>query len=100
MAELPLDCDILLAPHHGSSRSDPPGFATWCTPEWVVVSCGNADVRPAVASYQRAGAMTFQTNVTGTVEFSISADSIRTTTWANQRAGIPYLETISPAKKR
>ena len=38
MADPPLDCDVLLAPHHGSEQSDPPGFAAWCTPEWVVMS--------------------------------------------------------------
>jgi len=25
MAELPLDCDVVMAPHHGSAASDPPG---------------------------------------------------------------------------
>src|SRR6185369_9808510 len=38
MAEEPYDCDVLLAPHHGSRRSDPPGFAAWSTPKWVVLS--------------------------------------------------------------
>jgi len=38
MAEQPWDCDVLLAPHHGSPRSNPPGFAAWCRPEWTVVS--------------------------------------------------------------
>ncbi len=34
------DCDVLLAPHHGSARSNPPGFAAWGHPEWVVISGG------------------------------------------------------------
>ena len=38
----PLDCDGILAPHHGSSRSNPPGLAQWSNAEWVVVS-GTAD---------------------------------------------------------
>ena len=38
MADPPLDCDVLLAPHHGSEQSDPPGFAAWSSPEWVVMS--------------------------------------------------------------
>ena len=38
LAETPLDCDVVLAPHHGSMRSDPPGFAAWSTPEWVIIS--------------------------------------------------------------
>jgi competence protein ComEC len=81
MAELPRDCDILLAPHHGSRRSDPPGFAAWSTPEWVVVSCGNVDVRPAVRSYELAGATAFQTNLHGTIEFAIDREAIRAETW-------------------
>jgi hypothetical protein len=40
-----LDCDIVLAPHHGSELSDPPGFAAWCTPEWVVMSGRRPDRR-------------------------------------------------------
>ena len=81
MAELPRDCDVLLAPHHGSARSDPPGFATWSTPEWVVVSCGNADVRRSIRSYELAGATAFQTNLSGTVEFAVGKGETRVATW-------------------
>jgi competence protein ComEC len=81
LAELPHDCDILLAPHHGSRRSDPPGFAAWSTPEWVVVSCGNVEVTPSIRSYEAAGATAFQTNLHGTVEFAIAQGPIRVTTW-------------------
>jgi len=81
MSELPHDCDVLLAPHHGSARSDPPGFAAWSTPEWVVVSSGNADVRPSVRSYELAGAAVFQTNFSGTVEFGLNKDKIQADVW-------------------
>ena len=30
LAQPPWDCDVLLAPHHGSARSNPPGFSAWC----------------------------------------------------------------------
>jgi competence protein ComEC len=33
LAESPLDCDVLLAPHHGSLQSDPPGTGN--------LPCGN-----------------------------------------------------------
>lgn len=47
MAEEPWDCDVLLAPHHGSPRSNPPGFAAWSKPEWTVVSGRRGtDLRP------------------------------------------------------
>ncbi|MCI0491598.1 MAG: ComEC/Rec2 family competence protein [Planctomycetes bacterium] len=71
MAELPYDCDVLLAPHHGSRRSDPPGFAAWSTPDWVVISGGNGDdLRPVVLTYEAAGAQVLLTYQTGTVEFA------------------------------
>jgi competence protein ComEC len=83
MAEAPYDCDVLLAPHHGSRRSDPPGFAAWTTPESVVISSGGRDqIAPVVHTYENVGARVFATNEVGLVRFSISSDSdLRTTTW-------------------
>ena len=76
MAEPPTDCDILLAPHHGSAGSDPPGFAAWCTPEWVVMS-GERPERTNVAqrSYQAAGADVAHTAASGAVCFVLSAET-------------------------
>jgi competence protein ComEC len=69
MAELPYDCDVLMAPHHGSRGSDPPGFAAWCTPERVVFS-GDSHVPADVErTYSQAGAQVFTTGKLGTVEF-------------------------------
>ncbi len=83
-AERALDCDVLLAPHHGSARSDPPGFAAWSAPEWVVVSGGAADVSPSVRSYEAAGAAVLQTHRQGAVEFLVSRGAINARTF---RAG-------------
>ena len=76
MAELPYDCDILLAPHHGSRRSDPPGFAAWSTPKWVVISGGGGDdIEPVMRTYERAGANVLATNEVGTISFHIDGRS-------------------------
>jgi len=65
-----------LAPHHGSRRSDPPGFAAWSTPEWVVIS-GGPDADPSVThTYQQAGAQVLNTGHEGGVEFSIQDGGI------------------------
>ena len=59
IAEQPVDCDVVMAPHHGSRRSDPPGFAAWSTPEWVVISGGtdaDAIVEQTYAARGREGA--------------------------------------------
>lgn len=75
LAELPLDCDILMAPHHGSRRSDPPGLAAWSTPEWVVVSGpAGADVALVTRTYVAAGARVLHTYDNGTVALAIAGD--------------------------
>jgi competence protein ComEC len=72
IADPPLDCDILLAPHHGSPLSDPPGFAAWCTPEWVVFSGGDRDrTTLSQLSYERAGAAVRHTAASGAISFDI-----------------------------
>jgi competence protein ComEC len=83
-AELPYDCDVLLAPHHGSRRSDPPGFAAWCTPQWVVISGGGGEgVAPVVQTYEQFGARVYDTHERGTVEFALEPGSIALATWLN-----------------
>lgn len=87
LAESPVDCDVILAPHHGSARSDPPGFAAWSTPELVVVSGSHADRRPEVErAYRGRGASIAHTADTGAVTVSIAAaGEITATAWkANQ----------------
>jgi competence protein ComEC len=82
IAELPYDCDVLLAPHHGSRRSDPPGFAAWSTPEWVVISGpGGDEVQPVVQTYERAGAYVMNTKEHGSVRFSITPGGMKLVTW-------------------
>lgn len=71
MAQEPYDCDVLLAPHHGSERSDPPGFAAWCRPEHVVISSGKPPTG-ARLSYEAAGATVLSTHRAGMVTFELS----------------------------
>ena len=70
-AERPQSFDILLAPHHGSRHSDPPGFAAWCTPKWVVVSGPRTSPEQQVTtdSYEQVGAQVLHTANVGAVEF-------------------------------
>jgi len=87
MAEDPLDCDVLLAPHHGSARSDPPGFAAWTDPEWVVISGDRRSNRPEVAAAYRArGAAVLNTSQRGAVTVAINSAGLRVSTW---REGAP-----------
>jgi competence protein ComEC len=76
MSEQPFDCDVVLAPHHGSRRSDPPGFAAWSTPEWVVLSGGGGEqAAPVIRTYQAAGAHVFVTDEVGAIKFMVKPNS-------------------------
>lgn len=64
----PFDCQVLLAPHHGSRGSDPPGFAAWSRPEHVVISGGRVAVdRSTASSYLAAGARLWTTGQRGAI---------------------------------
>ena len=76
MSNEPLDCDVILAPHHGSPRSDPAGFADWSTPQFVVISgARNVEDIPTIErvknSYRLRGAEVFHTAEDGCVRFDI-----------------------------
>jgi competence protein ComEC len=89
MAEEPYDCDVLLAPHHGSRRSDPPGFASWSTPQWVVVSGGGGDETTTVKrSYERVGGRVLSTIDAGTVRFDVHYQGgLEVITWRPDEGG-------------
>ena len=72
LAETPMDCDVLLAPHHGSMRSDPDAVAEWSTPEWVVISGANHDDAGDVTNvFQNRGACVLHTGKVGAVRVTI-----------------------------
>lgn len=82
LSDEPYDCDVLLAPHHGSRFSDPPGLAAWSQPEWVAVSCGHGDDPEAVEeAYGRRGATVLSTVRDGTIEVTIDSDGMKVRGW-------------------
>ena len=85
MAEEPLDCDIVMAPHHGSARSNPRGFAAWSRPEFVVVSGSRGqDAREVRAAYEAVGAEVCHTAERGAVRFEMSAAGISVRRWLGE----------------
>jgi competence protein ComEC len=81
IAESALDCDVILAPHHGSSRSNPPGFAAWSTPDWVVISGSHSDKQgEAESAYRASGAQVLDTADVGAVRVTIADDELTVTT--------------------
>jgi competence protein ComEC len=88
LAELPIDTDLLMAPHHGSARSDPKGFANWCRPEHVVIS-GSRDVEEIDAieavkrSYRQVGCDVYHTAEQGSIRFEITAAGVKAEAFRN-----------------
>ncbi|WP_425615851.1 ComEC/Rec2 family competence protein [Anatilimnocola sp. NA78] len=89
LAELPIDCDIVMTPHHGSKRSDPRGFANWSRPEYAVISGGYdvediADINSVKLSYSQLGSAVFHTAETGSVRFNLGENRITVETFRQQ----------------
>jgi competence protein ComEC len=90
LAEEPLDCDAVMAPHHGSRRSDPTGFALWSTPEHVVISGARnaedeADIDAVMDSYRARGAEVYHTAQDGCVRIELGASGVRIATFRPHR---------------
>ncbi len=85
MAEIPYDCDILMAPHHGSAASDPPGFAAWSTPEWTIASGGSSDRLQSVqTAYGARGSRVLHTADCGAVTVEITAGQVSVDGWQSR----------------
>ncbi len=75
VAGSPYHCNVLLAPHHGRTMSDPEGFAAWCTPEWVVISGERRDTSASTAlAYRRQGARVVCTAIQGAIRFTLTRE--------------------------
>lgn len=88
------DCDVLVAPHHGSRESDPPGLAAWCRPEWVVISGGERyHVDETALAYRQLGARIMHTARTGAIMVRIRGSELAVSSYLEgempERAGTP-----------
>ncbi|MFV1967726.1 MAG: ComEC/Rec2 family competence protein [Pirellulaceae bacterium] len=82
LAQRPVDCDVAMAPHHGSARSNPSGFAAWARPDWVVISGDVTHDAPRVRdAFHNAGARTLHTGKRGAVQFVFDAEGVHVRSW-------------------
>jgi competence protein ComEC len=87
LAEEPYDTDILMAPHHGSRFSDPPGIARWSNPEWIVISGSRTDFQPAVVqAYSSRGGRVLHTARTGAVRATIAGGRLAVRAWRAEQS--------------
>ncbi|PQO29149.1 hypothetical protein C5Y96_15455 [Blastopirellula marina] len=73
IVERPIDCDVVMAPHHGSRHSHADSFYQWCQPEWIVVSSGSRDILGPVIA-KPGEPVWLNTAASGRIEIRLSAD--------------------------
>ena len=82
LAEMPIDCDAALAPHHGSRHSHPPAFAAWCSPEWIVISGGRQqDPQQMLQMHAHQGCQVLHTALNGMVQIRIRSGRVSVTSF-------------------
>ena len=87
LAEQPVHCDVLLAPHHGSRQSNSPGLAAWTRPAWVVLSGDGRWSLPEIdATYQAVGGQTIHTFLAGAVEVTIDKNGTKVETFLERNS--------------
>jgi competence protein ComEC len=82
LAEMPLDTDVLLAPHHGSRHSRPDDMLQWSSPQSVIISAGSRQpLDQLFSAVSRHRARAYWTHRDGLVEVSIDRDGLRVDAW-------------------
>jgi competence protein ComEC len=80
----PIDCDVAMAPHHGSPNSDPAQFAAWCSPEWVIISGGHRHTHDHVAPlFEQAGVKVMNTATQGAIRVVIDRSGVQVAPWSD-----------------
>jgi competence protein ComEC len=91
LATPPWPCDVLLAPHHGSRRSQPDQLLAWAKPPWAVVSSGPIrSFHTAEAVYAAAQCRALHTALQGAIHFRIGRDTFEVHTY-RQRPNAPLV---------
>jgi competence protein ComEC len=78
LSQEPQPCAVLLAPHHGSRKSNPPDLARWCLPRWVVFSGdGRWSIPEGESPYRAVGSRVLHTHNSGAIFATIDASGVR-----------------------
>ncbi|MCH2180533.1 MAG: ComEC/Rec2 family competence protein [Mariniblastus sp.] len=68
----PVDCDVVMAPHHGSPNSRPDDFLEWSRPEYVLVSASPKKVaNQTMEILGRNGRTVHRTGAPGAVRYRV-----------------------------
>lgn len=87
-------CDAIMAPHHGSRRSDPVGLALWAKPQLVVIS-GKRDaedllnIQRVKDSYEARGATALHTAELGAISLELNSSGISVSSFLPPKPASP-----------
>ena len=70
----PIDVDILLSPHHGSLKANPPDLARWAAPEFLIVSTPEAETALRLAPRYGPETQILTTAISGAIRCHIDPD--------------------------
>jgi competence protein ComEC len=86
MAQAPIQCDLVMAPHHGSFNSDPTGFMNWCTPRAIIISGEGSRIRErSVAVFAGDRRTVYRTDQDGAIRCVVTRGRHSFQTWNGQR---------------
>jgi competence protein ComEC len=83
-----IDCDVVMAAHHGSGNSSPEQFMNWATPEYVVISGGSRRVTAAMEARfagETSGRSVLRTDRDGAVRVRCGQSGISVRHWEVDR---------------
>ena len=97
LAKPPHPVDILLAPHHGSRRSNSPELAEWAQPKWVVVSGPRNRSTDILRNAYGEGTHVLATAVEGAIHCEIDeSGTVRVETF--RRPSKRFVHSAAPAE--
>jgi competence protein ComEC len=85
----PLAVDVLLSPHHGSVKANPPELPAWTKPDWVVISGSRREGLAELREVYAGAAGVFLTGIDGAVTFEIRPTDGRLRTSAFRNEAFP-----------
>lgn len=82
MKKRPIDCDLVMAAHHGSMNSQPSEFMNWSTPESIVISGSSRRIQDAVVELlEQDQRDVFRTDQDGAIRYVVDENGEQIFCW-------------------
>jgi len=82
-----VDTDVLLSPHHGSLKANPPDLARWATPEYLIISTPDASIAGRLIPHFGSETQILTTATYGAIRCHINPDGeLRITPFKQRRS--------------